>query len=233
LTLRHPDGREEVGAFRRFRPDAPRLGHAFSTLENGVPVSWEVVDQRPARDEQRETYLELVAERDFAELEDLPSHELEHALARRLDDEPAEGATATLERAEQMGLSAELVALDPGEEPDWEAAERYLEALIFEEIEDDLLELCGVDLDRDPRDTWLTAVKERLGSDLARFRGDVEGDHDEIEQWSFRSGWIFVSVGSADDEADPDKGHGWMSRLVDSGTLTAAGFERVRKAELQ
>ena len=233
LTLRHPDGREEVGAFRRFRPDAPRLGHAFSTLENGVPVSWEVVDQRPARDEQRETYLELVAERDFAELEDLPSHELEHALARRLDEEPAEGATVTLERAERLGLSVELVALDPGEEPGWEAAERYLEALIFEEIEDDLLELCGVDLDRDPRDTWLTAVKERLGSDLARFRADVEGDHDEIEQWSFRGGWIFVSVGSADDEADADKGHGWMSRLVDSGALTAAGFERVRKAEIQ
>jgi hypothetical protein len=47
LTLRHPDGREEAGAFRRFRPDAPRLGHAFSTLEDGVPVSWEVVDERP------------------------------------------------------------------------------------------------------------------------------------------------------------------------------------------
>ena len=232
LTLRHPDGREEAGAFRRFRPDAPRLGHAFSTLEDGVPVSWEVVDQRPARDEQGEIYLELVALRDFTELEELPSHELEHALARRLDEELAEGATATLESAEQMGLSVELVALDPGEEPDWEAAERYLDALILEEIEDDLLELCGVDLDRDARDTWLTAVKERLRSDLARFRAEVAGDHDEIERWSFRGGWIFVSVGSADDEADADKAHGWMSRLVDSGVLAAAGFERVRKAEL-
>jgi hypothetical protein len=233
LTLRHPDGREEAGAFRRFRPDAPRPGHAFSTLEDGVPVSWEVVDQRPARDEQGEIYLELVALRDFTELEELPSHELEHALARRLDEELAEGATPTLERAERMQLSVELVALDPGEEPDWEAAERYLDALILEEIEDDLLELCGVDPDRDPRDTWLTAVKERLRSDLARFRADVEGDHDEIEQWSFRGGWIFVSVGSADDEADADKGHGWMSRLVESSALTAAGFERVRRAELQ
>jgi hypothetical protein len=132
-----------------------------------------------------------------------------------------------------MGMSVELVALEPGEEPDWEAAERYLDALILEEIEDDLLELCGVDLDRDPRDSWLTAVKERLRSDLARLRADVEGDHDEIERWSFRGGWIFVSVGSTDDEADPDKAHGWMSRLVDSGVLAAAGFERVRKAELQ
>jgi hypothetical protein len=233
LTLRHPDGREEVGAFRRFRPDAPRLGHAFSTLEGGAPASWEVVDQRPVRDEHGEIYLELVAERDFAEFEHLPSHELEHALARRLEDEVAGGATATLERAERMGLSVELVALDPGEEPDWEAAERYLDALILEEIEDDLLELCGVDFDRDPRETWLEAVKERLRSDLERFRADVEGDHDEIEQWSFRGGWIFVSIGSADDEADADKGHGWMSRLVDSGALAVANFERVRKAEIR
>src|SRR5918999_4653410 len=34
LRLQHPDGREEQGVFRRFRPDAPRLGHAFTTLEN-------------------------------------------------------------------------------------------------------------------------------------------------------------------------------------------------------
>ena len=42
LRLRHPDGREEVGGFRRFRPDAPKLGHAFTTREDGQPVSWEV-----------------------------------------------------------------------------------------------------------------------------------------------------------------------------------------------
>jgi hypothetical protein len=60
-----------------------------------------------------------------------------------------------------------------------------------------------------------------------------QGCHDEIEQWSFRGGWIFVSVGSADDEADADIGHGWMSRLVDSGALAVANFERVRKAEIR
>jgi hypothetical protein len=75
-------------------------------------------------------------------------------------------------------------------------------------------------------------VRERLRSDLDRFRGDVEGDHDEIEEWSFRGGRIFASVGTEDDESDPDKGHGWMCRLVDSEALGAAGFERVRKAEL-
>jgi hypothetical protein len=32
LRLRHPDGREELGAVRRYRADAPRVGHTFSTL---------------------------------------------------------------------------------------------------------------------------------------------------------------------------------------------------------
>jgi hypothetical protein len=232
LTLRHPGAGEEAGAFRRFRVDAPGLGHSFSTLEDGHPVSWEVVEARPALDEQGEIYLELIAERDFSELDETPDHVLEHALARRREQEVAEGAAATLERAERMGLSIELVALDPGEEPAWEEAERYIDALILEEIEDDLLELCGVDLDQDPREQWLATVKDRLQSDLERFRGDVEGDHDQIEQWSLRGGWIYVSIGIADDESDPDKGHGWMSRLVDSGALGAAGFERVRKADL-
>ncbi len=232
LTLRHPDGREETGAFRRFRPDAPGLGHSFSTLEDGHPVSWGVVMEQPARDEQGEIYLELIAERDFAELEELPDHELEHALARREEEELPDGAAATLDRAQQAGLSIELVALDPGEEPDWDEAERYIDALVLEQVEDDLLELCGVDFDR-PRETWLATVKERLRTDLEQFRADVEGDEDEIERWSFRGGSIFVSVGTEDDESDPDKGHGWMARLVDSGVLGVAGFERVRKADIQ
>lgn len=233
LKLRHPEGREELGALRRFRPDAPSIGHSFSTLEDGSPVSWEVVDEQPARDEQDEIYLELTAERDFEEVEDVPNHELEHALARRQEQELAEGAAATLDRAEQMSLSVELVALEPSEEPDWDEAERYIDALIFEEIEDDLFQLCGVDTAHNPQETWLDTVKERLRSDLEQFRADVEGDHDEIEEWSFQGGEIFVSVGSADDESDPDKGHGWLSRLVDSGVSAAAGFERVRKADLQ
>jgi hypothetical protein len=233
LTLRHPDNREEMGAMRRFRPDAPRLGHAFSTLEDGQPVDWEVADQRLARDEQGEPYLELIAERNFSELEEVPDHELEHALARLDEEELPEGAAATLARAEEMGQSLELVALDPGEEPDWEEAERYIDALILEEIEDDLFELCGVDTRHDPQETWLETVKERLRSDLELFRDDIEGDHDEIEEWSFRGGAIFVSVGSADDEADPLKGHGWLSRLVDSGVHAAANFERVRKADIE
>jgi hypothetical protein len=81
---------------------------------------------------------------------------------------------------------------------------------------------------------WLMERVEPNGllSDLERFRADIEGDHDEIEEWDFRGGRIFASVGSPDDKADPDKGHGWMCRLVDSGVLAAAGFERVRKTEL-
>jgi hypothetical protein len=233
LKLRHPDGREEVGAFRRFRPGSPRLGHSLATIEDGRAVSWQVVDQRVARDEDGEPYLELVAERDFAEVEEVPDHELEHAFARREEEQLPEGAAAAFARAEAAGLSVELVALEPGEEPDWEEAERYIDALILEEIEDDLLELCGVDPNRDPRETWLEQVKERLLEDLRLFRDDVEGDHDEIEEWSFRGARIFVSVGSPDDEADPLSGHGWMCRLVDSSALTAAGLQRVQKARLE
>ena len=60
----------------------------------------------------------------------------------------------------------------------------------------------------------------------------MEENRDEIEEWSFRDGRIFASVGNLDDESDPNSGHGWMCRLVDSEALGAAGFERVRKAEL-
>jgi hypothetical protein len=233
LRLRHPDGREEVGAFRRFRPGAPGVGHALTTTEDGQPVSWEVIDEQLARDEEGEPYLELVAERNYAELEELPDHELEHALAAREEESLPAGAAATLSRTAEAALAVELVALEPGEEPDWAAAARFIDALILEEIEDDLLELCGVDPDENPRETWLETVKQRLRSDLERFRADIEGDHDQIEEWDFRGGRVFASVGSFDDEADPESGHGWMCRLADSETLAAAGFERVRKSELQ
>jgi hypothetical protein len=232
VRLRHPDGREELGSFRRFRQDAPRLGHAFATLEHGRPESWEVVDESLAFDEREEPYLDLVGERDFGEVDEgLPDHELEHTLARSEEGLPPE-AGATLERAERLGLAVELVALEPGEAPDWDEAERFLDALVLEEIEDDLFELCGVDVEHAPRETWLDGVKERLRSDLARFRGDIEGDHDEIEDWDFLDGRVFASVGSPEDEADPDRGHGWMCRLVDASVLAAAGFSRVRKAAL-
>lgn len=233
LKLRHPDGSEELGAFRRFRPGAPRLGHAFSTIEDGRPISWQVVDQGVARDDQGEPYLDLVAERDFAELEELPDHELEHAFARREEEEVPDAAAAAFARAEAAGLSLELVALEPGEEPDWPETDKYIDALVLELIEDDLLELCGVDPDRDSRESWLPTVKERLAEDRDRFRADIEGDHDEIEEWSFRGARIFASVGTPDDEADPDNGHGWMCRLLDGGVLPVAGFQRVQKARLE
>jgi hypothetical protein len=231
LRLRHPEGRDELGAFRRYRPDAPGIGHTFATLEDGNPASWEIVDQQLAHDEQGEPYLELIAERDYSELEELPDHELEHALSRR--EELHDAVAAIFARAERENLSLELVALEPGEAPDWNEAQEYIDALILEEIEDDLLEQCGVDPDRDPRDTWLDTVKERLRADLEAFRDDVEGDHDEIEEWDFRDGRVFASVGTEADESNPNAGHGWMTRLVDVSALAAAGFSRVRKAELQ
>ncbi len=231
LLLRHPEGRVEVGALRRLRPDGPRLGHAFSTVEDGQRVSWQVVDERLAWDERGEPYLELVAERDYGEVEQLPDHELEHALSRAAA-EPVAGGPAVA-RAEEQGLAVELVALEPGREPDWEEAERYIDALVLDEIEDDLLELCGVDPDSDPPETWLDTVKERLRLDLERFRADVETDHDQIEQWELAGGRVLAAMGGFEDESDPGSGYGWMCRLVDSGALAAAGFVQVRKADLR
>jgi hypothetical protein len=225
LTLKHPDGREEVGAMRRYRPDAPRVGHMFTTGQ----VSWQVVDEALACDDEG-PYLQLLAERDFGEVEDLPNHELEHAEATR--EEFPEAAQATFARAEDAGLEVELVALEPGEAPDWAEAAQYIDALILEEIEDDLLEQCGIDPGDDQRETWLERVKARLREDLRRFREDIEGDHDDIEEWEFRDGRIFASVGSYEDESDPDSGHGWLCRLADVSSLSAGGFQRVRKAQL-
>ena len=233
LRLRHPDGREELGAFRRMRPDGPRLGHSFTTIEDGAPVSWSVVDEAFAHDEQGEPFLDLVAERDYGEADgDLPDHELEHALAPRSDEVP-DAARERIEEATRSGLSIEVVALEPEEAPDWEEARRYIEALSLDTIEDDLLEMCGVDTRRDPEAMWLETVKTRLRDDLDRFSDDVEGDHDEIEEWDFHRGQVFASVGSPDDEADSDSGYGWMCRLIDAGALGAAGFARVRKPELE
>jgi hypothetical protein len=234
IRLRHPDDREEFGALRRVRPGSPRLGHAFTTLEQGQPISWQVVDEQLARDEGGEPFLDLLAERDYAEADgELPDHELEHALVVRREEGLSPDVDVALAQAAAQGLDAELVALDPGEEPDWSESLRYIDSLLFEQIEDDLFEQCGVDVDRDRRETWLDTVKERLRSDLEAFRRDVEGDHDEIEEWDFRGGRIFVTVGSYADEFDPDRGHGWMCRLLDSGALGIAGFARVRKHELE
>jgi hypothetical protein len=233
LRLRHPDGREELGAFRRLRPDGPRLDHSFTTIEDGAPISWSVVDEAFAHDEQSEPFLDLAAERDYGEAEgDLPDHELEHALAARSDEAP-DAARERIDEATRSGFSVELVALEPDEAPDWEEARRYVEALSLDTIEDDLLEMCGVDTRRDSEETWLETVKARLRDDLDSFSGDVEGDHDEIEEWDFHHGRVFASVGAPDDEADPDSGYGWMCRLIDAGALGAAGFARVRKLELE
>jgi hypothetical protein len=227
LTLRHPDGRLEAGAFRRYRADAPTMGHQLATIEDGAPVSWAVVEQRLAHDDAGEPFLESIAERDYAEAESLPDHQLEHALDQESDDTDA--ASAALARAEAAGLAIELVGLEAGQAPDWEEAARYLDSLILEEIEDDLFEQCGVDTRHDPQETWLDTVKQRLRDDLASFRADIEGVHDLIEEWDFQGGRTFAAVGSVDDDSNPLSGYGWMCRLVDAGVLQAAGFRRVRK----
>ncbi len=232
LRLRHPDGREELGAFRRMRAGSPRLGHSFTTTEDGAPVSWEVIEEAFAHDEQDEPFLDLVAERDYGEADgDLPDHELEHALVRSAD--APDSARDWIAEATRSGLSIELAALEPDEAPDWEEARRYIEALSLDAVADDLLELCGVDTRADREGTWLETVQVRLREDLDNFSADVEGNHDEIEEWDFHYGRVFASVGSVADESDPFRGHGWMCRLLDAGALGAAGFSRVRKPELE
>jgi len=229
LDLRHEDGSDEAGAFRRFRPNGPRLGHAFTTLVDGAPISWQVTRERLARDDNGHPYIELVAERDYGEFAELPNHELEHLG----EDADLAGVVADVySRAREPGARMELVALEGGADPDWDEAERYISVLTLVELGDDLLELCGIDFAHDPRDTWAAKAQARLRSDLERFRGDVEGDHDEIEEWDSGGTRVFASVGRWEDEAAPDKGHGWMVRLVDASALGAAGFHRVRKVDL-
>lgn len=230
LILLHEDGSEEAGAVRRLRSEVPGLGHAFTTLDGRKPISWEVTDERLVRDERGRPLIEFVAERDYGEeAGELPNHELEHLGAGA---ELPDVAAGVLARASANDMHTELVALDAGAAPDWDEAERYLDALVLEELGDDLLELCGVAVARDPRDTWLARAQARLRRDLELFRADVEGDHDEIEEWESGGARIFASVGAWEDEAAPDKGHGWMCRLVDAGVLGAAGLRRVRRVEL-
>jgi hypothetical protein len=226
LTLRHPEGHQEPGAFRRFRADAPTPGHQLTTLENGAPVSWTVIEQRLARDDAGEPFLESIAERDYAEAESLPDHQLEHALERQRDTSAAD---TVLARAIADEEAVELVGLEGGRAPNWEEASRYLGSLILEELEDDLLEQCGVNTRRDPQRTWLDKAKRRLRDDLDSFRADIERDHDQTEEWDLHDGKIFAALGRFDDDANPDSGYGWMCRLVDAGVLQAAGFYRVRK----
>jgi hypothetical protein len=227
LILRHLDGREEAGAFRRYRADAPTVGHQLATFESGAPISWAVVAQQLARDAAGDPFVELIAERDHAESESLPNHQLEHTLDQERDDTSA--AAAVLARATEAGLAIELVGLEPGEAPDWDESTSYLDSLILEEIEDDLIEQCGVDTRRDPPDTWLARVEQRLHEDLDSFRADIEGPHDQVEEWDFHGGRIFAALGNFEDDSNPYSGYGWLCRLVDASILQAGGFYRVRK----
>lgn len=227
LTLHHPEGHREPGAFRRFRADAPNVGHQLTTLEDGTPISWTVIEQRLARDDAGEPFLEAIAERDYTEAESLPDHQLEHALAQHRNGTMV--ADTTLARATALGEAIELVGLEGGQAPNWEEATRYLDSLILEELEDDLLELCGVNPRRDPQRSWLDKAKRRLREDLHSFRADIGGDHDQTEEWDLQGGKIFAALGTFDDDSNPDSGYGWMCRLVDAGVLQAAGFYRVRK----
>jgi hypothetical protein len=152
---------------------------------------------------------------------------LEHALDQDGDDTGVAGTI--LAGATEAGLAIELVGLDSGEAPDWDEATSYLESLILEELEDDLIEQCGVDTRHVPQVAWLALVKQRLRGDLSSLRADIEGPHDEIEEWDYHGGRIFAAAGKFDDDSSPLSGYGWLCRLVDASVLQAGGFYRVRK----
>ena len=122
-------------------------------------------------------------------------------------------------------MSIELEALEPGEEPDWAEAERFIDALVIEEVSEDLLELCGVDPDHDPKDTWIETVRERLRSDLGQFRADIEAN-DQIEQWAFGTEPIFATSGSPEDEADPLSPHGAFRTRMSSAQPASCASAR-------
>ena len=150
----------------------------------------------------------------------------------RRSAEAPDALSEWIDAATRSGRAIEFVALEPDEVPDWEESRRYIDTLTLDTIGDDLLEQCGVHTSTDPEAMWLDTVQARLREDLDHFSTDVERNHDEIEEWDFHGGRVFASVGSPDDESDPDSGHGWMCRLLDAGALGAAGFSRVRKPEL-
>ena len=54
-------------------------------------------------------------------------------------------AAAVLGQAARAGQAVELVSLEPGERPDWDEAQRYIDALVLEEVDEDLIDMCGVD----------------------------------------------------------------------------------------
>jgi len=88
----------------------------FATIEDGAPVNWEIVERRLARDGDEEAYLDLVAERDYGELEGTIDHELEHALEARDESFPA-AAADTLSRAERAASRWSLSRSTPARRP--------------------------------------------------------------------------------------------------------------------
>ena len=234
LRLRHPDGREELGGLAPL-PARSSPGSAIRSRlsKTGSPSLGRSSIKQLEQDEQGEPYLGFIAERDFAEVEALPSHSARaHARPQPGGTSFPPSAQAAFERAEQTGLSIKSSHSSPARSLIGRQPSASSRCSCSRRSRTTCSSFAGSTRTRIPRGTWLETVKSRLRSDLAQFRADVERDEDQIEQWSFRDGRMFASIGSPDDEADPLSGHGWMCRLVDAGVLTAAGFERVRKSEL-
>ena len=123
-TLARPSGRPPRGGrVPSLRPGfAPARSRLHDRRSTAQPISWAVVDERFARDDDGEpsssSWRSATSPRTRGIV---PDHELEHTLARRAEEELPEEATSLLDRADRLGQSVELVALEPGEAPDWDA----------------------------------------------------------------------------------------------------------------
>ena len=201
---------------RRMRPDGPRLGHSFTTIEDGAPVSWSVIDEEFAHDEQGEPFLDLVAERDYGEAEgDLPDHELEHALTARSDEVP-DAARERIDEATRLGFAIESSRSSRTRLPDWEEARRYIETLSLDTIADDLLELCGVDTEELAKGHGSKPSSRASATTSSSFSADVKGTTTRSRSGISTTAASSPRVGSVADESDPDRGHGWLCRLLDA-----------------
>ena len=170
-------------------------------------MSWQVVDERLA-DDHGEPYLDLIAERDYSELRTRRAARA-RAGARARAQEARRGAARAPPRRgggpgrragrARGGRGARLGRGRGATSTRWSSRRSRTTC-----------SSSAASTRPRRRETWLDTVKARLRATWSDSGTTSRADHDQIEEWEFRDGRIFAAVGSIEDEADPDRGHGWM-----------------------
>ena len=121
LRLRHPDGHEELGAMRRLRSGSPDgwVTHSRRSRKDSRSAGrWSTSSLSATSAASR--FSTYVAERDYAEAEgSSPTMSSSTRSTVRRRGGCRRTPTRRSQRLPREGLDVELVALDPGEEPDW------------------------------------------------------------------------------------------------------------------